>query len=380
MWMKKIRGRLYYFGRWGRIVDGKMERLPEDGWELALKLFDAQKDDLYAGRVRPKPAVAAEEPFTIEDLTGEFLQAKSRKLDAGEMVARSYWELRATADYLLRYFGKDRLVESLEPKDFGSLRADIAKRCGPVRLGGEITRIRSIFKYAVDNKLVAEPTSYGSEFVKPDKATLRKHKATSAKKLFTAGEIRALLAAANPLLKAVIYLGINTGAGNTDIAYMEHKHVDLDSGWLDYARRKTGIDRRVPLWPETVSAIKAALAVRPKPKHKADTEIVLLNPNGERLVRMHERSRTDEVTTSIGKLLRTLKINGRKGLGFYSLRHTFASIGLQTKDRDAVKALMGHAHGDILEGYDETGPSDERRLAVTNHVRSWLFDGKGGGK
>ena len=26
-WMKKINGTLYYFGRWGNIVDGKMVRL-----------------------------------------------------------------------------------------------------------------------------------------------------------------------------------------------------------------------------------------------------------------------------------------------------------------------------------------------------------------
>ena len=61
------------------------------------------------------------------------------------------------------------------------------------------------------------------------------------------------------------------------------------------------------------------------------------------------------------------------------MRHTFASIGLQTKDRDAVRALMGHAQHEALAAYDETGPSDERLLAVTLHVRQWLF-GEGGAK
>ena len=68
-----------------------------------------------------------------------------------------------------------------------------------------------------------------------------------------------------------------------------------------------------------------------------------------------------------------MKINHRKGLNFYSVRHTFATIALQTGDRDAVKALMGHAFHDILSAYDETGPSDERLITIAEHVRDWLY-------
>ena len=30
-WQKKIAGKLHYFGRWGKIVNGRMERLPGCG-------------------------------------------------------------------------------------------------------------------------------------------------------------------------------------------------------------------------------------------------------------------------------------------------------------------------------------------------------------
>ena len=121
--------------------------------------------------------------------------------------------------------------------------------------------------------------------------------------------------------------------------------------------------------------MQVAIANRPKPKDKADKNVVLLTARGVRFVRATEKSRSDDITRGFSKLLKQLKINDRKFLGFYSLRHTFATIGLQTKDRDAVKSLMGHAQSDILSLYDETGPSDERVKVVTDHVRVWLFGG-----
>ncbi|MCH7688840.1 MAG: hypothetical protein IH899_19515, partial [Planctomycetes bacterium] len=49
-WQKRIRGDIHLFGRWGKIVGGKMERLPDDGWQQALEIYQAQREDLFAGR------------------------------------------------------------------------------------------------------------------------------------------------------------------------------------------------------------------------------------------------------------------------------------------------------------------------------------------
>ena len=54
------------------------------------------------------------------------------------------------------------------------------------------------------------------------------------------GDSRSAHRIASPHLTAFILLAVNTGIGNTDIALMEHKHIDLDGGWLDYPRGKTG--------------------------------------------------------------------------------------------------------------------------------------------
>lgn len=384
-WMKKIRKKTHYFGRWGTMVNGEVVRLPGDGIVEAEKLWAEQRDDLYAGRTPRKN----DGSLTVKDLGDRFLTAKMRLVETHELSARTFAEYRQTAQMLADQFGKGRAVSDLVAEDFESLRAVIAKRCGPVRLGNEITRVKSVFKYAYDNGLIKEPIRYGSQFKKPGKAVMRKHRAAAGKKLFTAPELKLMLKTLtpDPQMRAVVLLGINCGLGNSDIANMEFKHLDLDGGWLNYARGKTGIARRIPLWAETVKALRLVIASRPTPVSDADNEIVFITPrqNGEkrqggtRLVVLGEKSRADYVCREFAALLKDLKINGRKGLGFYSLRHTLASVGLQAKDRDAVKAIMGHAEGDMLAAYDETGPSDERLLAVTNHVHAWLF-GKGGAK
>src|SRR5436305_11897137 len=80
-WQKKIRGKIHYFGRWGRIVNGKMVRVEGDGWKDALELYKAVADDLHAGRT---PRVKSD-GLTVADLCNRFLTARMRKVEAGEM-------------------------------------------------------------------------------------------------------------------------------------------------------------------------------------------------------------------------------------------------------------------------------------------------------
>jgi hypothetical protein len=69
-----------------------------------------------------------------------------------------------------------------------------------------------------------------------------------------------------------------------------------------------------------------------------------------------------------------LKLAGvaRPGLSFYALRHTFETIGGDTRDQVAVDFIMGHSRGDMASDYRER-ISDGRLKAVTDHVRAWLY-------
>ena len=88
---------------------------------------------------------------------------------------------------------------------------------------------------------------------------LRLHRAAKGVKMFTADEVRRLLDAAGPQLRAMIFLAVNAGMGNTDRGRLPLSAVNLDTAWLDYPRPKTGMPRRCWLWPETVQAIREAI-------------------------------------------------------------------------------------------------------------------------
>jgi integrase len=193
----------------------------------------------------------------------------------------------------------------------------------------------------------------------------------------------------------MIYLGINCGLGNHDCAMLRFDHLNLQRGWVDFPRPKTGIDRRCPLWPETVQALKAAIKIRPEPKlpvkrknaRKAKPEQNIEDYIDRVFITKYGQSwepKSDydnPISKETTKLLKDLEVH-RKGVGFYALRHTFQTIGGQSRDRDAVRYIMGHVEdaNDMSARYTEETVSDDRLKAVTDYVRDWFRSAKPKGK
>jgi integrase len=86
----------------------------------------------------------------------------------------------------------------------------------------------------------------------------------------------------------------------------------------------------------------------------------------------HKTTMSSPMVYKFGKLLRDLGINGRKGLGFYTLRHTFRTVADGCRDQVAVNAIMGHADGSMAAAYRES-IEDSRLRGVADHVWAWLF-------
>jgi integrase len=353
-WAKKVRGKFQYFGKTADDPQG----------EKALNLWLDQKDELLAGRT-PRTGVG----ITVEDVCNQFLAHKDELRLAGEITERTFNEYESTGKRIAVVMGHKTPITAIVADDFRHLRAGIAKVWGPVRLANEIQRVRGVFKYAYDSGLIAQPVRFGPDFTKPSRKVMRQARAARGLRMFEREELLAVLDVASVNAKAMILLGINGGMGNSDVAHLPIKAVNLKTGWLDYPRPKTAIERRIPLWPETIAALKAAQAERPEPKDAADKPLFFINPFG--------RNYSNANASKVGHEMRfTLEKAGirRKSLSFYALRHNFQTVAEEARDMPAVQKIMGHAAGDHdMSAVYREKVTDERLQAVVNRVRQWLF-------
>jgi integrase len=349
-WAKKIRGKTHYFGPW-EDPDGALARYLE------------QKDALHAGRApRPDPGAV-----TVKDLANALLNAKKAAVDAGELSPRTFADYKEACDLVVGHLGKARLAGDVGPDDLAPLRNKLSQRWGPARLAKTVQCIKTLFKHGYDAGLLDRPTRFGPGFRRPSAKTMRLARAKAGPRLFEAEEVRRLLDAVGVQLRAMLLLGINCGLGNADVGRLPLAALDLERGWLDYPRPKTGIGRRCPLWPETVVTLREALVGRPAPKDNADAGLVFITRYGE----SYAKDTTDNpITKVMVKLLRRCGVNGHRS--FYTLRHTFRTVADEARDQPAADHIMGHLVPHMSAVYRER-ISDARLRAVVDHVRTWLF-------
>ena len=358
-WAKKIRGKTHFFGPW---------RDPHG----ALRRYLTEKDDLQAGRKPRRVEPGVTDALTIEQMVYHFLDAKKLNVESGEMEERTWKEYETFGDRLIRVFGANTVVESLVPADFKRLRADFQKTHKSLAsLKGDIRKSKVFFNWAGPGAngqgLIDRLPRFGDAFKPPSQTALEREREEKGERVFTAKQIRDVLAAAGPRLKAMLLLGINCGYGNTDCTKLVIGKLDLDRGWADFARTKNGIKRRNPLWPETVESLRAVLKARRLPNDSQYASRVFITKFGDPY-------RPVNLSRELGNAMVRAGM-GRDEVDFYDLRRTCASIGVQARDDDAVRTIMGHKRpsGDMLGVYNRLQVSDDRLRAVADHIRDWLF-------
>lgn len=350
-------------GRWCKRINGKLEYFRGTAQE-AIDEWLRVKDALLAGRPRPQKD---DSRLTIASLVNHFLTFKKALVVSGEIGQRSWDEYDETSSVLVKFFGCDRVVEDISPVEWQKLRESMAKRWGPTRLGNQIQRVQSICKYSFESDLLDRPIKFGPAFVKPSAKVMRLARATAGPRDLTAHQIKSLINAAGVNMKALILLGINAGMGTNDFGGLPLTSLDLENGWLNYPRPKTGVPRRVPLWPETVAAIKAALEKRQHAKDAADANLVFITPR-----------RCSYAKSPRGVILeftRLCEATGVEEHTIYDLHWTFETVADDVShDKDTVKAIMGHAfpNDDMTNRYRQ-GFFDDRLRRVIDHVHDWLF-------
>lgn len=392
-WCKKIHGKV-------RIICGHVPAAE------ALRVFHLKAPRLYGYPTEmptapapvatntPQSPAATEErrensPITVGRLKEEFLAHKQAQVATGELSPRSFADYQTILDrFTAAVSGR---ACDLAPKIFAQYRQQLATTLGPHALSRHIQNIRTMFAWGYESERLANPVRYGGSFDKPSATIKRKAKAKRellhGKAMFSPEEIRLLLAKADKPLKAAILLGLNGGLGNHDIAALPLTAVDLDKGWVDFPRPKTGIERRIPLWTETTAAIREAIQARPKPRDPNDRELIFLSPDGLPLVRMCHTYKQDKLVKSVpvdtlsSQFAQLLKAAGlrsedvkREGLNFYGLRRTFRTVADEVcRDQHAIHRIMGHVVAGMAGIYVQR-ITDERLKAVTDGVRErWLL-------
>jgi integrase len=337
-WCKKIRGRVYY---WGRVTP-----------EVALDRYVHERDYLQRGE---QPPAYDQNATTIKELCNEFLSAKQSLLTTGELAQRTWDDYERSCGYMIKHLGRNRAVADLRPIDFVEFRTRLSKGRGIVALANEINRARVVFKFAYDSDLVSAPVKYGSTFKRPSKGKMRSAKHAAGRQDFEPEEVVKILDATTGQLHAMVLLGVNCGLGNADISRLDASSLDLDAGWLTYPRPKTGALRRSPLWEETVKALRP-----------------FVSSGRVFTTRHHNPWTSSSLTHEIRKVLDAIGML-KDQRNFYGLRRSFRTIADECRDPGACNVIMGHTDDKTMGDVYNQRIADERLLLVSNHVRTRIF-------
>ena len=193
------------------------------------------------------------------------------------------------------------------------------------------------------------------------------------KPVFTKEQIQKFLDNAAPQMKAMIWLGLNCGFGGTDCSELLWENIDFQNARIHYPRGKTGVDRNLPLWPETIQALTAL---------PQNNKRIFTTRSGNAWVRIIKKvdkngkvkfSNNNSVSKEFSKLIKKAGLKTEKGVGFYTLRRTAATLAARSGDPFAVQRLLGHADlkmattyvQDISEQTDKV-INNSRKLIIPN--------------
>lgn len=164
----------------------------------------------------------------------------------------------------------------------------------------------------------------------------------------TWNQLEKLLSAANVTDAALLMLGLNCGFGNSDIGKLKLCDVDFENAKVSHPRPKTGVHRDFTLWPETVRILKVYLAKhRGRPLCPESEQLFFVSRKGQplswhRLNGDGKLARSDAVKNRFDRLCTKAGIKRKYGVGFYILRHTYATlIGENSSDFREVQAALG---------------------------------------
>lgn len=369
-------------GRYAKKINGAGHVFGADGnWRAALDEYLQIARTLHSPEGLVAPTAKPKKSATAQQVVNRFLDARRREADAGIIKLGTWDDYRETLHHFLDVVGRSTPATELRGEHLDRFARHVTEKLelGTSRYHLYRANLRAFLRYIFDAGWL-RVFPMGVHFKRIPKSKVRQQR---KRRMLSPADLHALLDAAPRQLRAMILLGLNGGYGNTDCATLLKSTADLDAGLIDYRRQKTGIDRVIPLWPETVAALALVRDERP-----AD-DLYFRTKYGNAWVREAVNKKgsiitKDSIAQAFSDLgdsfcLWTSDPKGRKtfgdlraGVGFYWMRHIHRTFSDEARDPHASMRVMGHAFPGMSDVYVED-VSIERLRAVVNHVRSRVF-------
>jgi integrase len=315
---KKINGKIRYFGK-----DKKK----------ALEKYLAQATYLHG------PQSLAEKisngKMTLKQLCDLYLSYQNSRVLVGDITAKHYNDLTYSLSRFMAFLGQGCRIENISTLDLQNYKCKLQSSYPSVdRQNLHIGLMKAMFHWARKNDVLESIPNIDA--ISKDRV-VHKEKYTFNKK-----QIRKLLSASDIKMKAMIWLGLNCGFGCTDCSRLQWKDIDFKNNRVKLARNKTKIGRNLPLWPETIKALKeiprsGALVFTTSKDHPWIRTTATTNDNGEPKYIIDNR-----ISAKFSRLMKKVGIQAPKRTGFYTLRRTAATMAARSGDPFAVQRLLGH--------------------------------------
>jgi integrase len=344
---KKIRGKIYYFG-----TDKK----------TAVARYLEQATYLHAGKL-PKQKTPGDQ-MSIKTLCNLYLDHQESRVVVGEIRPQHLSDQISLLRGFVRFASPNRSIVDISTVDLQRYRTKLIKAGkSPNTINNRLAAVKAMYNWSLDNEIIdTAPRLKAVKKITPPK---------QEKPTFTVAQIWKLLHHANTQMEAMVWLGVNCGFGCTDCAQLMWKNLDLENGRINYPRSKTGVARNLPLWPETVQILGKL------PKRG---ELVFYTAKGNPWVTSSHRVKHDgtekhtknnAVSKEFSRLMKKAAIKLPKGVGFYTLRRTAATIAAQSGDPFAVQKLLGHADVKMASTYVQD--VSEQTDRVINNTRQFII-------
>ena len=295
------------------------------------------------------------------------MQYQPSRVLADGLTAKHYSDQVASLHRLVAFLGGVRRIDAISTMDLQTYKRRLRRAYGSAhRLNLHIGVMKAMLHWARKNDVVENT---------PNIDAVSKSKIIHQERLiFDAEQIARILAAANAKMQAMIWLGLNCGFGCTDCAKLEWKNLDLDQSRVVLPRHKTGVPRNLPLWPETVQALRllprsGPLVFYTREGHPWIRTYLRTGSNGT-----NKHTTVNAISSMFARLLNKIEMHTPPGTGFYTLRRTAATLAARSGDPFAVQRLLGHANLQMATQYVQD--VSEQTDRVIENSRKYLMPSK----